>query len=184
MTTSIYATFVEGATVDELLQANAVLPSLMEYVDRTLVEKTDGTLHHGLVQGNLSSEWLNFVKANQQQGKVLISPPCTTGKQIRRPDVAYMTVELLKQYGMSAILPQSFPLIAEIASPEDEAEALFNKAQEYLRSGCQEVWLLFPENAIVIIITVDKSLIFTEAETVGTQTILQGFSIPVTELFA
>jgi Uma2 family endonuclease len=184
MTTSTYATFVEGATVDELLQADIVLPSLMEYVDGTLVEKTGGTLYYGLVQGNLSSEWLNFIKANQQKGKVLISPPCTTGKQIRRPDVAYMTVELLEQYGMPAILPQSFPLIAEVASPEDEAETLFSKAREYLRSGCQEVWLLFPENAIVIIITADKSLIFTEAESVSTQTILQGFSIPVKELFA
>ncbi len=85
---------------------------------------------------------------------------------------------------MPAILPESFVLIAEVAAPEDEAEALFSKAREYLRSGCQEIWLLFPENAIVIIMTADKSLIFTEAETVGTQTILQGFSIPVAELFA
>lgn len=95
-----------------------------------------------------------------------------------------MTAELLKQYGMPAILPKSFPLIAEVASPEDNSEALFSKAQEYLRSGCQEVWLLFPENAIVIIITAEKSLIFTEAETVSTQTILQGFSISVAALFA
>ncbi|XGV96342.1 MAG: Uma2 family endonuclease [Leptolyngbya sp. BL-A-14] len=167
----------------DLLQVNAVLPSLMEYVDGTLVEKTGGTLHHSLVQGNLSIEWLNFVKANQQKGKVLVSPPCATVEQIRRPDVAYMTAELLEQYGMPAILPESFPLIGEIASPDDKAEELF-KGWEYLRSGCQEVWLLFPENAIVIIMTADKSLIFTEAETVSTQTILQGFSIPVAELFA
>ena len=147
-------------------------------------QKTGGTLHHGLVQGNLSSEWLNFLRVNQQKGKALISPPCATVEQIRRPDVAYMTAELLEQYGMPAILPESFPLIAEVASPDDNAEALFSKAREYLRSGCQEVWLLFPENAIVIILTSDKSLIFTEAETVSTQTMLQGFSIPVAELFA
>ena len=184
MTTRTYARFVEGAAVADLLQANAVLPSLMEYVDGTLVEKTGGTLHHGLVQGNLSSEWLNFSRVSQQKGKALISPPCATVEQIRRPDVAYMTAELLGRYGMPAILPESFPLIAEVASLVDEAEALFSKAREYLRSGCQEVWLLFPENAIVIIMTADKSLIFTEAETVSTQTMLQGFSVPVAELFA
>ncbi|MBW4693455.1 MAG: Uma2 family endonuclease [Lyngbya sp. HA4199-MV5] len=77
-----------------------------------------------------------------------------------------------------------FPLIVEVASPEDASEALFSKAREYLRSGCQEIWLLFPENAIVIIMTADRSLIFTEAETVSTQTVLQGFSISVAELFA
>ncbi|MBW4693456.1 MAG: Uma2 family endonuclease [Lyngbya sp. HA4199-MV5] len=101
--------FSQGATVAELLQTNAVLPSLMEYVDGVLVEKTGRTLQHGLVQGNLSSEWLKFVKANQRKGKVLVSPPCATVEQIRRPDVAYMTVELAEQYGMPAILPQSFP---------------------------------------------------------------------------
>lgn len=67
--------FSQGATVADLLQANVVLPSLMEYVDGTLVEKTGETLHHGLVQGNLSIEWLNFLKVNQQKGKALISPP-------------------------------------------------------------------------------------------------------------
>jgi len=51
-----YGSFIEGATVADLLQVNAVLPSLMEYMDGTLVEKTGGTLHHGLVQGNLSIE--------------------------------------------------------------------------------------------------------------------------------
>jgi Uma2 family endonuclease len=38
---------------------------------------------------------------------------------------------------------QSFPLIAEVASPEDSSEELFTKAQEYLESGCLEVWLLW-----------------------------------------
>ncbi len=113
----------------------------MEYVDGTLVEKTGGTLHHSLVQGNLSIEWLNFVKANQQKGKVLVSPPCATVEQIRRPDVAYMTAELLEQYGMPAILPESFPLTGEIASPDDKAEELFSKAGSICdraakRSGC------------------------------------------------
>lgn len=176
-----FSPFVEGATVAELLQANAVLPSLMEYVDGKLIEKTGATLHHGLTQGNLAIEWRNFAKTTQQMGKALISPPYATVEQIRRPDVAYMTAELLEQYGMPAIVPQSFPLIAEVASPDDKAEELFSKAREYLRSGCQEVWLLFPENAIVIIITAEQSLIFTKAETASTQTMLQGFSISVAE---
>jgi Uma2 family endonuclease len=109
---------------------------------------------------------------------------CQTEKQKRRPDVAYLSAELIDQFGQPNVFPQSFPLIGEVASPKDSAEELFAKTREYLESGCQEVWLLFPENAIVIIITADKSLIFTEAETVSTQTILQGFSIPVAELFA
>ncbi|WP_202924862.1 Uma2 family endonuclease [Myxacorys almedinensis] len=59
---------------------------------------------------------------------------CRTLKQGRRPDVAYMSPELVAQFGQEAGLPQSFPLIAEIASPDDSVEGLFAKAIEYLAS--------------------------------------------------
>jgi Uma2 family endonuclease len=160
------------------------IPEGMEEVDGELVEKTGMTLDHCNAQGTLILAWGNHLTLTKQGGKIYPEAPCQTDKQKRRPDIAYMTAELLEQYGRPALLPQSYPLIAEIASPDDKAEALFSKAREYLRSGCQEVWLLFPENTIVIIITADRSLIFTETETVSTQTILQGFTISVKELFA
>jgi len=160
------------------------VPEGMEEVDGKLVEKVEVTIDHAAAQSNLIGEWRNHARSSGQGGKVLAEAPCRTDQQKRRPDVAYLTAELLEQYGQPNIFPQSYPLIGEIASPDDKAEALFSKAREYLRSGCQEVWLLFPENAIVIIITAEKSLICTEAETVSTQTMLQGFSIPVAELFA
>ncbi|XHX76317.1 MAG: Uma2 family endonuclease [Stenomitos frigidus ULC029] len=160
------------------------IPEGMEEVDGKLVEKIDVTVNHAAAQGNLVYAWRSYIISSEQGGKAYPEAPCRTDQQKRRPDVAYLTAELLEQYGQPNIFPQSYPLIGEIASPDDKAEALFSKAREYLRSGCQEVWLLFPENAIVIIFTADKSLIFTEAETVSTQTILQGFSIPVAELFA
>jgi len=160
------------------------VPEGMEEVDGELVEKTDVTINHAAAQGNLVYAWRNYIISSGQGGKAYPEAPCRTDMQKRRPDVAYLTAALLQQYGQPNIFPQSYPLIAEVASPDDKAEALFSKAREYLASGCQEVWLLFPENAIVIIITSEKSLIFTEAETVSTQTVLQGFSIPVVELFA
>jgi Uma2 family endonuclease len=80
-------------------------------------------------------------------------------------------------------LLQTFPLIAEVASPDDCAKDLFSKAREYLRSGCQEVWLLFPENQLVMIATGDRWQVFTQTETVATQIALSGFSISVAELF-
>ena len=160
------------------------VPEGMEEVDGQLVEKTGMTIKHGAAQLNLASAWKTYAYSSGQGGKAYTEVPCQTDQQKRRPDVAYTTAELLEQYGQPNIFPQSYPLIGEIASPDDKAEALFSKAQEYLRSGCQEVWLLFPENTIVIIITAATSLIFTAAETASTQTILQGFSISVEELFA
>jgi Uma2 family endonuclease len=160
------------------------VPEGMEEVDGELIEKTGMTLNHGAAQLNLAGEWRSYLLSSGQGGKAYTEVPCRTDVQKRRPDVAYLTAELLEQYGQPSIFPQSYPLIGEVASPDDCAEALFSKAREYLRSGCQEVWLLFPENRLVMIITADKWLIFNESETVSTQTILQGFSIPVANLFA
>lgn len=77
---------------------------------------------------------------------------------------------------------KSFPLIAEIASPDDSGEELFLKAKEYLASGCQEVWLVFPESFWLIILTQEKHLILTLSEVANTQSILLGFSVSVDEL--
>jgi Uma2 family endonuclease len=103
---------------------------------------------------------------------------------VRRPDVAYLTPELVAQFAKADILPQSFPLIAEIVSPTDVAEDVFLKAQEYLQSGCEEVWLVFPESRLVLVMTQSQILGFKTGEVVSTQKVLLGFSMAVDEVLA
>jgi len=62
----------------------------------------------------------------------------------RRPDVSYLTVELLET--------------VEIRFSTDSAEELFAKAQEYLESGCEEVWLVFPESRRVLVLTPESDI--------------------------
>jgi Uma2 family endonuclease len=86
------------------------------------------------------------------------------------------------QFGDAKVLPQSFPLSAEIVSPTDLAEEVIAKAQEYLESGGEEVWLVFPENRWIIVITQETRQIFISGEVVSTQKVLLGFNIGVDEL--
>ncbi|WP_445301310.1 Uma2 family endonuclease [Microcoleus sp. Pol11C2] len=79
---------------------------------------------------------------------------------------------------------QSFPLIAEVTSPEDIGEELFAKAQEYLESGCLEVWLLFPEARLIFVNAGQRWLLLNSDEVVNTQRVLTGFSVAVSELLA
>lgn len=159
-------------------------PERMEWVDGKLVEKTGMTIKHGLAQGKLISYWRNHIMSSGQGGEICPETLCRTSKQARRPDVAYITAELLEQYSGLTVLPQSFPLIAEIASPEDSAEALFAKAKEYIEAGCLEVWLLFPEAQIIMIYIQQRWFLFNGDETISTQTILPGFNVAVSELLA
>lgn len=153
-----------------------------EWVDGQVVEKTGMTVKHGVIQGRLSYYWRSFMISSGQGGEPCTEAPCRTLKQVRRPDVAYISPELLAQFGQPATFPQSFPLIAEIASPTDSAEELFAKAKEYLESGCEEVWMVFPEAQWIFIMTHHQHLWFTADEVVNTQVVLKGFSITVREL--
>ena len=159
-------------------------PDNMEWVDGKLVEKNGSTLKHGKIQLRLGCAWANYMIFSKQGSKVYISTPCHTNRQIRRPDVAYLTPELVAQFGNLATLPQSFPLIAEIVSPTDIAEDVFLKSQEYLASSCQEVWLVFPESCLIFVMTQNQILTFRSGDTARTQQILLGFSIEVDRLLA
>ena len=79
-------------------------------------------------------------------------------------------------------MPQSFPLSAEIISPTDLAENVFLKAQEYLESGGEEVWLVFCESKWIIVVTENQGLMFTSGQVVTTQKVLIGFSVAVDDL--
>jgi len=159
-------------------------PDRMEWVDGNLVEKTGMTFKHGLAQSKLSTSWRNYKNSSGQGGEIVTEVVCRTNKQGRRPDVAYITPELLPQSGNFTAFSQSFPLIAEVASPEDSAEELFAKAQEYLESGCLEVWLLFPEARLIFVSAGQRWQLFNADEVVNTQTVLAGFSVAVSELLA
>jgi Uma2 family endonuclease len=159
-------------------------PENMELIEGKLVEKTGMTLRHAQVQSRLSYYWKNYLLSEDIGGDVYTEAACRTNQQTRRPDVSYLTPELYHQFANSRILPQSFPLIAEIASPDDSGEELFAKAKEYLESGCEEVWFIFPESLWIIILTQEQHLLLTLGEVARSQKVLGDFHISVDELLA
>ncbi|WP_293131628.1 Uma2 family endonuclease [Okeania sp. SIO3I5] len=159
-------------------------PEKKEWVNGQLLEKNGMTLKHSLIQAKLAKYWGNYLNSSQQKGEVYTDVPCRTNKQGRYPDVAYLTPELETEFGNEKVLPQSFPLSAEIVSPTDLAEDVIAKAEEYLESGSEKVWLVFPENKWVIVLTEESRLIFISGQVVNTQKVLHGFSILVDELLA
>mgnify|MGYP006271783879 CR=1 FL=1 len=160
-------------------------PDNTEWVDGKLVEKNGRTAKHSRTQARLATSWINYMNSSQQSGEVYVEVSCRTVGRGRCPDIAYLTPELLAQYGDNfTVLPQSFPLIAEIISPTDAAEEVFTKVREYLESGCQEIWLVFPESQWILVITKQQQKLFNLGEIVSTQVMLPGFSVAVNELLA
>ena len=167
----------------ETLQAFIEAPvENAEWVDGQIIEKGGMTVKHGVVQGRLSYLWTAYAESVQETGLVCVEAPCCTLKQVRRPDVAFITGDLLTKYGQPATFPESFPLIAEIISPTDFAEATFAKAQEYLESGCKEVWLVLPEVQHLLVMTREEHMWFMANEMVTARTTLKGFQVAVKDL--
>jgi Uma2 family endonuclease len=158
-------------------------PDGQEWIDGQLIAKTGMTIRHSQLQSITSWLWRNYVLESGQGGEVYVELPCITLRQGRRPDVCYLTPELVEQFGQMATLPQSPPLIAEIASPSDSAEDLFAKADEYLQSGGVEIWLVFPESQRLLIVTGDRTLAFHGTDEVSTAIVLPGFRVSLSELF-
>jgi Uma2 family endonuclease len=153
----------------------------IEWVNGNLIEKTGMTLQHGRLQNRVGWLWKSHTESSGIGGEVYTEVPCRTLEQGRRPDVAYLTPDLLAQYGGLSTLPQSFPLIAEVISPTDVANEVFAKAYEYLRSGCQEVWLIFSEECLIVVLTQDSRKIYVADEAIAS-TVLEGFTMSVNNL--
>jgi Uma2 family endonuclease len=155
-----------------------------EWIDGNLVEKTGMTIRHSKIQARIARLWGNYLLQSEQGGEVYVELPCVTQCQGRRPDVCYLTPELVEQFGNDVTLPQSPPLVVEVASPTDFAEDLFAKAAEYLDSGGLEVWLVFPESNRLLIITQTQTLAFHSPDEVAIQKVLSGFRVALSELFS
>ena len=168
----------------EWVDGKVIVKHPVEFVNGEVVGKPGMTAKTRRTQSKLDYYWRSYMISSGQRGEVYVEVTCQTLKKGRIPDVSYITPELLAQVGEFSVLSQSFPLLAEIVSPSDFADDVFAKAQEYLDSGCLEVWLLFPKSSWVLVITHGEVVLFKPGEVAKTQVVLPGFSVAVDELMA
>ena len=168
----------------EWVDGKVIVKHPVELVNGEVVGKPGMTAKTRRIQSKLDYYWRSYMISSGQGGEVYVEVTCQTLKKGRIPDVSYITPELLAQVGEFSVLAQSFPLLAEIVSPSDFADDVFAKAQEYLESGCREVWLLFPKSSWVLVITQSQVVLFKPSDVARTQVVLPGFSVAVDELMA
>jgi Uma2 family endonuclease len=159
-------------------------PARAEWVDEQIIEKSEMTAKTGRIQARLAYYWRSHMISSGQGGEVYTETACRTVGRVRCPDVAYLTPELVQQFGDFKVLPQSFPLVAEVISPSDEAEEVFLKVREYLTSQGREIWLVFPESQWVMVATQDAQKLLGTEDIAISPLVLPGFQVGVGELIA
>ena len=108
-----------------------------KWVDGYIVEKVGQTLGDAKLQTRLLFRWAGYVEHQQLGGMVLVEAPCQTTGKVRRPDVAYLSPDLIQQFGEDiATLLQSYPLVEEIFSPTDCGEDIFLESPRVSQLRC------------------------------------------------
>lgn len=76
-------------------------------------------------------------------------------------------------------------LVVEIVSPSDRWTEIRSKIAEYFAIGVERVWIVEPDKKQVLVYrTPTEFTQFTQQETVLGEGILEGFELPLSELFA
>lgn len=80
--------------------------------------------------------------------------------------------------------PEAPDIAAEVLSPGDTASEVHEKAEDWLRAGCQEVWLVDPRLQRVSKLTlIDNQIRHEILDDQLTSDVLPGFAMPVSEIF-
>lgn len=158
-----------------------------ELVKGELIEMTPPGGIHGSAAVNLGFLLLGFVKQKHlgyvmtETGYKLASNPDT----IRGPDISFLSAAKIP----AGELPEGYidgppDLAAEIVSPGDTASEIQNKVQDYLAAGTQLVWVVYPQQRLVIVHRPDGTAqTRREADTLSGETVLPGFSCQVADIF-
>jgi Uma2 family endonuclease len=105
-----------------------------------------------------------------------------SGIQMRRPDMAYFTIE--QEARMKNGSDEIPAFVVEVISGNDNINQVEEKIIEYFKAGVKIVWLVLPESKSVHVYTSRKEVkICTDSDTCSAAPILPDFEVSVNELF-
>ncbi len=105
-----------------------------------------------------------------------------SGIQMRRPDIAYLTTEQVKQ---SKVGVDEIPeFVVEIISGNDNINKVEAKISEYFKAGVLVIWLILPDSQSVHVYTSRRTVkICLENDICSASPVLPDFEISVADIF-
>lgn len=172
-------------TGEELLAMGDIGPC--ELVDGRIVPMVPTGSEHGRIEFNLGRHLGNFV-AERKLGWI-------TGGEVgiytrRRPDsvrgadLAFVSKARAGSKPSKGFLTIAPELVVEIISPDDRWRNMQQKLTEYFAIGVERVWIVDPDRRLVQVYRSTTELTqLAETDTLVGEGVLDGFVLPITELF-
>jgi Uma2 family endonuclease len=172
-------------TGDELLAMGDIGPC--ELIEGRIVPMTPTGSEHGVIESNLSRHLGNFV-ADRKLGKVMNGEvgifTHRRPDSVRGADIAFVSRERLADRPAKGFLTVAPELVVEIVSPSDRWQDVRQKIEEYFAIGVQRVWIVEPDNRDVLVYSTSTEMRkLGEGDLLTGEGVLEGFSLPVTQLF-
>lgn len=143
--------------------------------------------HHNIVRYRLRRALTDFVETNAL-GLVLDETDfLLSANTVRKPDVAFISKQNLKDFDRHRTPVKGSPALAvEVISPSNLAQDTMKKVRQYLASGSQAVWVVYPALRLVEIHDSAGIRVTTEPDSIHEQKLFPGFtfSLSLTVLFA
>lgn len=157
-----------------------------ELVRGELIMMSPAGFEHGDIGSAILEHMRRFVRVHKL-GKVV---GADTGffierdpDTVRAPDVAFIRKERL--IGRTrAYFPAAPDLAVEVISPTDRRRDVDAKAQMWLDTGCEVVWIVDPpRQAITVYSKTETPRVLQGGDIIDCPTLLPGFALPLSEVF-
>jgi Uma2 family endonuclease len=175
------------ATEADVIELHERHDRLFELIDGTLVEKAMGWRESYLAAW-IATLLNNFVQP-RKLGLVLGSDGMfrLEREQIRIPDVAYISKQ---RFAGRAVKPGAFwqlgcDLAVEVISPSNTQREMERKLNDYFAAGVTAVWLVYPKTReVAVYSSATEFVMLSGDEALDGGTLLPGFSVPISQIFA
>ncbi len=149
-----------------------------------LIQMTPGRPRHNRVRDRLARRLMEFVETHML-GEVFVETEFQlTEDTIRIPDAALVTSDHLKGLDLDQPIPGAPALAIEVVSPNDLAEELAIKVDQYLVAGASAIWVIYPKTREVHVFQHDRTnRLLVEHDALEDQKLIPGFSMLVNTLF-
>ncbi len=163
---------------------------LYEIIDGQRVELPPMSILASRVASNLQGQLVHHLLGNpvgEALMETLFRLPLPVDRN-RRPDVAFVSARSIDQAPAQpgsdnawAVLPE---LMVEVVSPNDLAEDIIERLNEYFAAGTKLVWIVYPTQRLVYVHESPRQVrILGAAEALDGGIVLPDFRIPIASVF-
>jgi Uma2 family endonuclease len=104
---------------------------------------------------------------------------------VRAPDVGFISKARIPEEGLPEGYFQGAPdLAVEVVSPNDSADEIQQKVNEYLQYGAKAVWVFYPKSKTIAAHTPKGTQTLRPGDSLEGGDVLPGFKLAVSDLFS